>query len=321
MRLILMGTGPFALPTFRSLLDSAEHEVTAIVSRPPARGQGCKGNSQSPVMALAERCARPVWTPNDINDPLARAELASLEADLFVVCDFGQILAADTLAAARLGGVNLHGSLLPKYRGAAPVNWAIWNGEDETGVSVIHMTPRLDAGPLLCTCRTSIGPTEDAVQLEERLAQLGIEAVDEALRLLASWNGGLEPGMGQDPGTATRAPRLKKTDGRVDWTRTAQQIFNQVRALKPWPGTYTTWNRRGQAMRLILNEVGVIDEEPTDSDLVPGQIVRSDHRELWVLTAHGMLSVQSIQPAGKRSLTTAEFLRGYLLGVGDHLGT
>ncbi len=320
MRLILMGTGPFAVPTFQTLLEAATHEVVAIISRPPTSGKGRKQASVSPVIELARRCARPVWTPHDINDGPARRQLDAYQADLMVVCDYGQILAAETLATTQLGGVNLHGSLLPRYRGAAPVNWAIWNGEQETGISVIHMTPRLDAGPILAVRRTPIAPSEDAVQLEQRLARLGIEGVQDALALLAEWDGHRVIGIRQDPAQATSAPRLKKADGNVNWSHSAQRIRNQVRAFKPWPGTFTTWNRDAKPMRLILNEVTVVDSSSSARDFGPGEVVRSDPAHLWVATGDGLLAVESIQPAGKRALTITEFLRGYALSEGMQLG-
>ncbi len=176
MRLILMGTGPFAVPVFDTLARSA-HDVLAVVTRsvPPAVGR-----RKEPANPVRERFAAmdvPLLAPDDANTTELSSRLAELEPDLLVVCDFGQILASHVLAAVRLGGINLHGSLLPRYRGAAPVNWAVWNGESETGVTVIHMTPRLDAGPALTTARTAIDPEEDAAQLERRLSQLGIEPV------------------------------------------------------------------------------------------------------------------------------------------------
>ena len=320
MRLILMGTGPFAVPTFQTLLEAATHAVVAIVARPPTRGKGRKQASISPVIELAHRCDRPVWTPQDINDEPARRQLGAYQADLLVVCDYGQILAAETLATTQLGGVNLHGSLLPRYRGAAPVNWAIWDGEQETGISVIHMTPRLDAGPILAARRTPIAPSEDAVRLERRLARLGIEGVQDALALLAKWDGHRAIGIRQDPAQATRAPRLKKADGNVNWSQSAQRIRNQVRALKPWPGTFTTWNRGTKPTRLILNEVTVVAPSSSARDFRPGQVARNDSAHLWVATGDGLLAVESIQPAGKRPLTITEFLRGYALREGMQLG-
>ena len=187
----------------------------------------------------------------------AQQQLAGVGADLLVVCDYGQILAPQTLSTARLGGINLHGSLLPKYRGAAPINWALLNGDTETGVTVIHMTPKIDAGPCIAQAVTMIDPEETAVELEARLAESGGRLVRQTIEALAE--GRLEA-LPQDPALASKAPRLKKTDGAIDWARPALSIKNQIRALEPWPRTYTFWHRgQGAAVRMILGPVDIVD--------------------------------------------------------------
>ena len=189
---------------------------------------------------VAHEFALPIFDPDDINSDEAIARLAKYKADLLIVCDYGQILSSDALATAHLGGVNLHGSLLPKYRGAAPINWAICNGEAETGVTVIHMTPRVDAGPCIAQARTPIDPDETAVALEARLCQIGSWLVR---RTVDSLDAGRLEALPQDPALASKAPRLKKTDGRIDWNRPARAIKDQIRAMEPWPKTYTYWHR------------------------------------------------------------------------------
>ncbi|MCH5374590.1 MAG: methionyl-tRNA formyltransferase [Planctomycetes bacterium] len=223
MRLLMMGTGPFAVPTFEWLL-SSDHDVAALVTRPVSSPVGRRKGPANPMRDVAQARGVPVLDPQDVNAAEAIQRLRDLQTDLLVVCDYGQILSADTLGATPMGGINLHGSLLPEYRGAAPINWAIWEGRRETGVTVIHMTPRLDSGPCLTQLRTEIGGDEDAVSLEKRLARLGVEAVREALDLLVAWDRHGSIGKIQDRSRATRAPRLKKEDGRVDWNRTARQI-------------------------------------------------------------------------------------------------
>ncbi len=204
MRLILMGTGSFAVPTFRALLDS-NHDVAAIVTRPVPPARGRQKGPANPVLATFAATGIPMLDPSDINDAAVRAQLAPWNPDLFVVCDYGQILSSQTLAVLRRGGVNLHGSLLPKYRGAAPVNWAIWQGESETGVTVIHMTPHLDGGPCLAVARTAIGPEDDAPVLEHRLSLMGVQLVLQAIDMLAAWDGQAPLGTRQDAALATRA--------------------------------------------------------------------------------------------------------------------
>jgi methionyl-tRNA formyltransferase len=250
--------------------------------------------------------------PEDINSPDAHRALAALATDLLVVCDYGQILSPETLALARLGGINLHGSLLPKYRGAAPVNWAIYHGETETGVTVIHMTPRLDAGPCIGQARTPIGPDETAVDLEPRLAQLGAPLVMQAIADLAA---GRAEAIPQDRRQATRAPRLKKDDGILDWSRPAAALRNQIRAFQPWPRSFTSWLRPGgEPVRLIVDRAAM---ESAATSAAPGTVVASDRKRLAVATGEGNLLLEQVQPAGKRVMTAEEFLRGHPVRVGD----
>jgi len=317
MRIVMMGTGPFAVPTFQALLES-DHEVVALVTRPvrPVRGRG--GAPINPMKEVADAAGLAVISPESINEPNALEQLKGWAADLFVVCDYGQILSADALSLSRLGGVNLHGSLLPKYRGAAPVQWAVFQGETETGVTVIHMTPRLDAGPCLAQVATPIGADETSEELEPRLSQLGVPAVLDSIRMLAEHDGESPLGEIQDPSQATKAPRLKKQDGCVDWSRSAQQIRDQVRALKPWPGTYTELAKKGgQPLRLILDAVEVADSSQQADD--PGTVVLADGKQLHVATGEGVLAITHLKPAGKRVMEVAEFLRGHRIEPGTQL--
>ena len=327
----MLGTGPFAVPTFLSLLES-RHEVAGVVTRPERSSPGRRANQPHPMRQAAEVRGVPVLAPDDVNADDAVRALSDIRPDLLVVCDFGQILSAGVLATARLGGINLHGSLLPKYRGAAPVNWAIFHGETETGVTAFHVTPRLDAGPILSHRRTAIGPEETAIELEQRLSQLGVDAVREAIDVLERWDGISPIGTKQDAAKATRAPRLKKSDGQVDWSRSARQICDQVRALKPWPGTFTTWQRTdGKPIRLILDRVSVVAEigsspgENAHPTTEPGTVVAADSTKeavrLRVATGRGVLSLDAVQPEGKRVMTAGQFLNGHPIRPGDRLGT
>jgi methionyl-tRNA formyltransferase len=317
MRLIMLGTGPFAVPTLRALATSG-HTVPLVVTRPP---QG-RTAMPSPLQRAGEELGLKVWDPPTVNSTDAQAQLASLKPDLLVVCDYGEILRPETLATARLGGINLHGSLLPKYRGAAPVQWAILRGESETGNSGIHMTAGLDAGPLLAQQRTPIDPDEDASQLEERLAEMGADAVLEVVDVLES--GAAKP-ITQDSSQASKAPRLKKEQGAIDWSRPAQEIKNQIRALRPWPRAYTYWHHAGaSAMRLSIDRVAVV-EPPMTAGLAfampqtPGIVLQVSPR-LLVTTADAALEIQELQPAGKRSMAAADFVRGNRVKIGDRFG-
>jgi methionyl-tRNA formyltransferase len=314
----MMGTGPFAVPTFESLV-AAEHDVVVLVTRPmpPMRTRGKP--PINPMRDAAGQHGIEVIAPDDVNSEGARTQLAALRPDLFVVCDYGQILSPDTLAITPLGGINLHGSLLPKYRGAAPVQWAIFNGDAETGVTVIHMTPQLDAGPCLVTRSTPIGDDETHAELEPRLADLGVGAVHEAIRLLDDWDGESTVGVAQDQSLASRAPRLKKSDGNIDWTKSAKQIHNQIRAFKPWPGSFTQWVRsKGEPVRLIVDQVLLAKDQPADSP--PGTIIQINEVGIHVSTGEGVLVIQTLQPAGKRMMDVGAFLRGHQVAIGDVLG-
>lgn len=259
----------------------------------------------------------PRHAPEDINSAEGVALLASLKPDLLMVCDYGQILSKEALSTAPMGGINLHGSLLPKYRGAAPVHWAVYNGDPETGISVIHMTTRLDGGPILTERRTPIEPNETTETLEPRLAILGAAAVLEAIEMLAKWDGESVIGNIQDAKQTTKAPRLHKSQGVIDWTESAEQIHNQIRAFQPWPGSYTFYrDAKQKSQRLTIRETSVVvlDESPAGS---PGEVLRAEPDMLAVATGDKVLQISVLQPAGKRAMSAGEFLNGCRIQIGD----
>jgi methionyl-tRNA formyltransferase len=307
MRLIMLGTGPFAVPTLRAL-HSSSHEVLLAISRPP------KGRNPqpAPVQVVAEELNVPRWLPETVNSDEAREKLRELNADLLVVCDYGEILKSATLEVTRLGGINLHGSLLPKYRGAAPVQWAVLNGDAETGSTVIQMTPGLDAGPCIGLDRVAMDPDETAGELEARLSERGAHLVLKVVDQLAA---GTTKPIEQDKLQATKAPRLEKEQGLIDWSQSAQQIKNQVRALHPWPRAFTHWQRSaGEPLRLIVDRVAIA--ESAAGVHAPGTVVVAD-QELIVATGDGFLNLEQIQPAGKRAMSASEFLRGNSVKMSD----
>lgn len=323
MRLVMLGTGPFAVPTLRRLA-SSPHDVVQVVTRPP-RGRRAE---KPPMQVAAEELGIPVSQPETVNSAAAVAELQALQPDLVVVCDYGEILKPDILAVAPLGAVNLHGSLLPKYRGAAPVQWAVLNGDAETGNTVFQITPGLDAGPILGMDRIAIDPLETAGELEARLSQRGGELVLAVVDQLAS---GTATPVRQDRSQASKAPRLQKEHGQIDWSRSAAAIQNQIRGLDPWPRAYTDWPRPGgEPLRLIIHRARVAQHaSPADAFITvpaggvplprPGAILEAGPR-LLVAAGDGVLELLAIQPAGKRAMTAAEFLRGYPLATGQQLG-
>jgi len=315
MRIVMIGTGPFGVPTFRGLVGS-RHEVVLLVTAPLRFRRGKPAAVECPMREVAEELGVPIFDPEDINAPESVARLVEAAADVLVVCDYGQILSKEALATARLGGLNLHGSLLPKYRGAAPINWALYHGEILSGVTIIHMTAKVDAGPCIAQASTPIDAEETAVELEARLCRMGDPLVRQTLDRLES--GDVEA-LPQDPSQASRAPRLKKTDGLVDWTRPAAAIQNHVRAMEPWPGTYTFWHRSGQQpVRLILGPVAVMETPPETAP--PGTVLEATGDRLIVAAGEGAVLVRSLQPSGKRMLTAEEFLRGYPVRPGERFG-
>lgn len=309
MRIVMIATGPFAAPTLRELYE-AGHEVAALVTGPVVEHRGLRA-PPSAVRQLAEQHGTPILAPEKINTPDAQAVIAKVGADLLVVCDYGQILSSATLATARQGGINLHGSLLPRYRGAAPINWAIYHGETETGVTVIHMTPQLDAGPCVGQARLAIGPEETAAELETRLSELGAGLVLETLTAMD--RGNVTP-IPQDDQAASRAPRIKKTDGEIDWSRTAAEIKNHVRAMEPWPKSFTHWIRPdGSMFRMIVGPVVV---EAASDPAEPGTVLEAHGDRLVIAAGQGAVRLTAVQPAGKRAMTASEFLRGHPVQAG-----
>jgi len=323
MRIIVMGTGPFAVPMFTSIL-TAGHDVPVVVTRPLPPARGRKKPPVNPLREAANQHGLKLLDPVDVNAPDVVSELADLQADLLVVCDFGQILNPAVLGVTPLGGINLHGSLLPKYRGAAPVQWAIINGDATTGVTVIHMTPKLDGGPTLCQLEVAIHATETAEELEHRLAALGATAIIDAIEILAKWDQISTIGTLQDKQLVTQAPRLYKQLGNIPWDKPAAAIINLHRGLRPWPGCFTQWQREnGRSLRLIITEMTLAENSSAHVDVEPGTVVANpddDGEYLCVATGEGCIRISRIQPAGKRVMEIDEFLRGYQLKPGALLG-
>ncbi|WP_390621470.1 methionyl-tRNA formyltransferase [Rubripirellula reticaptiva] len=324
-RLVLMGTGPFAVPAFEAL--RGEHEIVLVVTKPMPPVKSRKGPPPSPVRSWADTHGLPIFDPSTINDPQAIARVGELDPWLLVVCDYGHILKPAALATAAIGGINLHGSLLPAYRGAAPVQWSMLNGDAVTGVSVIHMTPRLDGGPIIAKEETFIGDHETAGELEDRLSQIGVAAVLHAVEKLRAWDGNSEIGEMQDASKVTKAPRLAKTNGDIDWGRSAREIDCHVRGMQPWPVAFT--HIRVDAgklpIRLAIKEVVITDIDTSDRS--PGEILNAESIAgensgadgFLVATADHAIEIKRLQPAGKREMLATDFLRGHSPPEGSRL--
>lgn len=314
MRIIFLGNGPFAAPALRACA-AAGLDIPLVVTRPDRPQGKHQVVVPGPVTALANELELPLRQPESINDPTVLEELKRQAADLLVVADYGQILSREALQTTRLGGINIHGSLLPKYRGAAPIVWAVYHGEPSTGVSIIQMTAGLDAGGVILQGEIPIGPEQTAGDIEPILAELGAKLAIEAVDLLAS---GKAVAIPQDKLQVTKAPRVRKEDGMIDWARSAEDIQNQIRAMQPWPIAYTQWKRdKGEPMRIQILRSRVVIEESAKS---PGTILRLGPAAIAIATGKGTLEIESIRPAGKGALDVAAFLRGNRLAVGQKLG-
>lgn len=322
-----MGTGPFAVPMLEALRASP-HPILTVVTRPDRVAPG-RRPPRNPMREAAIAAGLPLIDPENVNDAASVAAIRSLAPDVLVVCDYGQILSAEILGVAPCGGINLHGSLLPRHRGAAPVQWAILEGDPVTGVSVIHMTPALDAGAVIVALATPIGPLETAEELETRLARLGADAVLEAIdrlqaaRSVGALAAGASIGTPQDPAHATRAPRFSKAAGIIDWSQPASRIARMRRALEPWPRTATVYRREGIARRLVVEDCEELDMEflPAGAATAPGTVLAADDNGIVVACGGGTaLAIRRVVPEGKRSMSAAEFLRGNGIQPGSVLG-
>jgi methionyl-tRNA formyltransferase len=315
VRIVMLGTGDFALPTFEHLIETG-HDVVALVTQPD-RPQGRK---QALIPSLIKRSAQSrgiaIDQHDDVNAPEALECIHELEPELLVTAAYGQILSPALLSIPRLGGINLHGSILPAYRGAAPVARAIQNGETESGVTVIRMTPKIDAGGIVSIARTPIGPDETAGELEDRLAQLGAPLVAEAIAALVAGRVTILP---QDRSKVTKAPKLRKEDGLIDWQKPAHAIHDLVRAMQPWPVAQTTWQAVSSAPkepgRVIVHKTRVVDGRG-----IAGEVIEAAADRLVVAAGEAAVALLLIQLPGKKAFTAAEFLRGHRIQPGDRLG-
>jgi methionyl-tRNA formyltransferase len=316
MNLVMMGTGDFAVPTFAALYHTP-HRVAGLFTQPDRTGSGHHRSLQNPMKQLALEQATPVFQPEKVNVPAALADLRSLQPDLLVVAAYGQILSPELLGIPRLGTINVHASLLPKYRGAAPVAYAILHGDAETGVSIIQVLPQLDAGPILAVARTPIEPQDTAGTLEDRLAHLAVALIPEVIEQFDS--GSLRP-LPQNESLVTRAPKIKKPMGEIDWARRADEIDCHVRAMQPWPNPFTFLHSPGKPpQRLLVLAVKFVPEVAA-TDGAPGTPISVDKIRLIVQTGTGAVEILQIQPEGKRRMSAAEFLRGRPVNAGDRFG-
>lgn len=310
MRIVFMGTPETAVPSVRRLVDDG-HELVAVWTQPDKPAGRGKKLHQSPVKEFAIQHGLTVHQPQKIKTPEAKELFASHHADVAVVVAYGKILPQEFLDAPGLGCINVHFSLLPKYRGAAPVNWAIVNGEAETGVTTMRIVQELDAGPILLQSATKIEPEETAPELLSRLADVGSDLISQTLRDLHR----IEP-KDQLDSAATFAPMLKREDGEIDWSLDAYAIARRVRGFQPWPHAFTQLG----SQRLII--WSAVPEWIEQLRFTPGQVIDAGHDRLIVACGEGTaLRLLELQPQDSRRMPARDFLNGKSLRVGQLLGT
>jgi methionyl-tRNA formyltransferase len=309
-RIVFMGTPDFSLPCLKALVDRG-HEVLAVVTQPDRpKGRGRKVVS-SPVKRAAEKYGLRVLQPEKASDEQFCQVIRSLTPDLLVVVAFGQILKKGLLETSRLGAVNIHASLLPRYRGAAPIHWAILNDEAKTGLTAMVMDEGLDTGPILLQREVPIGREETAGELHDRLSVLAGDLLLEAIEGLADNRLREEP---QDNSRATYAPKIERRMSLIKWAQPARAISAHIRALDPWPGAFTML--AGKEIKLFSSRV--TDEDR--NDVVPGRVSGHLRGALQVETSRGVLEVRELQVPGKKRLIASDFLRGFPVNTGTVLG-
>ena len=308
MRVVFMGTPAFAVPTLSALVD-AGHSVELIVTQPDRSVGRNQILTPPPVKVRALELGLPVFQSRRVKTPDSYEQLQAIAPEVIVIVGYGQIIPRNIIDLPPYGCINVHASLLPKYRGAAPINWAIANGETRTGVTTMKVVFKLDAGDMLLKRETPIGLDETAEQLSERLAPVGAALLIETLKGLTDGSIIPEP---QNEDKVTLAPILKREDGEIDWSLTAPRIYDRLRGFTPWPGIYTYFRGR----RLRIHRARPLDK----SGPAPGRVSTSECRLRVGCGGSSVLAVDEVQPEGKRRIDASDFVRGYRPEEGELLG-
>lgn len=311
LRIVFMGTPDFAVPSLRALLE-AGYNVVAVVTQPDRPVGRKKVMTPPSVKAEALRHGLTVLQPVKLRSPEAVQELASYEPDLIVTAAYGQILPKTVLELPKYGCINVHGSLLPKYRGGAPIQRAIMNGETETGVTIMYMAEGLDTGDMIASVTVPIGPDDDAGTMFERLSEAGAKLLIETLPKIVD---GTAERIPQQEADATYAPNLIRDDERVDWSRSAADIYNQLRGLSPKPGIFTMWN--GKVFKIWKAKR---PQSGMSGNAEPGTVLSIGEEGLEIAAGNGIFTATVVQPAGKKAMSVAEFARSGQMKPGDRLG-
>ncbi|MDD4754014.1 MAG: methionyl-tRNA formyltransferase [Desulfitobacteriaceae bacterium] len=311
MRIIFMGSPDFAVPCLEEMFKSP-HEVIAVVTQPDRpKGRGGKIRP-TPVKVRAAGEGIPIYQPGKVNSPEFIQQMRELKPDLAIVVAFGQILKPDLLNIPPLGCINVHASLLPKYRGSAPIHWAIINGEKETGVTTMYLDPGMDTGDMILAEKVLIADDDTVGSLHDKLALAGAEILGETVQLIAQ---GKAPRAPQDHEDATYAPLLKREHEFIDWKKSAREVYDMVRGMNPWPGAYTTFNDK-----VLKIWESIIDDE--DVTGVPGSVVQVvNGKGIKVQCRKGCLWLSKVQPEGSRPMGADAFARGHRVEAGMILGS
>lgn len=306
LRVVLMGTGDFAVPPFRAVLESS-HQVVAALTQPDKIGRG-HHQHVNVVKQLAESYGVPVLQPERVNRAEILDQLRSFQADVFLVAAYGQILKPALLEIPRLGAFNLHGSLLPRHRGAAPVQYSIWKGDTQTGVTIFQIELALDSGPMIGKVETTIGARETSGELMLRLAELSVPLTLDALSQLEAGTARFEK---QDESFVTLSPKIAREDGNIAWTQSNREIDCQIRAMQPWPKASTILRRPGHTdVRCIILAVQPLAANEAAASAQPGSVTAVNGR-LIVKTGDAALEVLTIQPEGRKAVDGRSFLNGH----------
>jgi methionyl-tRNA formyltransferase len=311
MKIIFFGSAHFAVAALKALI-KAEHELLCVVTQPDRKKGRHLHVAETDVKSIAVAAKLKIFQPEDIKSKESIDFLKSLDADLFVIVAYGQILSQEVLDIPKIMPVNIHASLLPRYRGAAPINWAIINADKKTGVSIMYVSRKMDAGPVILQKEISIEEADTALSLEAKLSDLGAGLLMDALKIIDGRGYRL---LEQDEDKVILAPKLKKDDGLVDWGSPAIDIHNQVRGVLPWPGAFTSY--RGKILKVFQTDVLTVfpNHKP-----VPGEVVRADKDGVVVACGRGFLRLKELQlEAGKR-ISGQNFIIGHKLKVGEVLG-
>ncbi len=313
MNIIFFGSSEFAVPSLRALLVTG-HKISCVVTQPDKKkGRGLYFEGTA-VKAVAEEFGIDLYQPRDVNTAEAIKFLKSLSADLFIVISYGQILSREILDIPKIFSINIHASVLPQYRGAAPMNWAIIKGEKTTGITIIKMTEKMDAGATIMQKITDITEDDTIITLEDKLSKMAAESLEDCLKRIENNNYKL---ISQDEDKVSLAPKLKKEDGLINWSKPAQEIHNLIIGVLNWPGAFTYY--QGKLLKIYKTRLTRAPDDQTTR--APGQIIQVSKEGIEVGTGEGSLIIEELQIEGKRRMKVEEFIAGHKILLREILGT